>query len=96
MVDLYIYYTVRDEHADLLAPRIRAMQAELAARHAIGTRLMRRPETRDGKQTWMEVYAATADGFPAALELALNDADVGSLIDGQRHIEVFTDISTCA
>jgi hypothetical protein len=96
MVDLYIYYRVRDEHASILAPRMRAMQAGLLARHGVAGRLLRRPDASDGVQTWMEVYPDAASGFEAALALAVGDADVSAFIDGQRHIEVFTDISTCA
>ncbi len=96
MVDLYIYYRVREEHAGALAPRVRAMQAALLASHGVAGRLLRRPDASDGLQTWMEVYPASGSGFEAALALALSDAALPDLIDGQRHLEVFTDISTCA
>ncbi len=96
MVELYIYYRVRDEHATVLAVRVRAMQALLRSTQGVAGRLLRRPDTREGLQTWMEVYPAAASGFDAALARALTDADVPALIEGERHIEVFTDISTCA
>ena len=96
MAELYIYYQVRDEHAAVLAPRVLAMQAGLAASEGVHGRLLRRPASRDGVQTWMEIYPASSDGFDAALAAALDLAAVPSLIAGQRHTEVFTDISTCA
>ena len=94
-MDLYIYYKVRGEHAALLGPRVRAMQAALCARHGNSGQLKRRPDEQDGRQTWMEVYPDSGAGFAAALALAVNDAALGQWIDGPRHTEVFTDISTC-
>ena len=96
MADLYIYYRVPDAHAALLAPRVLAMQARLAASHGAPGQLKRRPGSADGLQTWMEIYLATATGFDAALAAAVLDAALSDFIDGKRHTEVFTDISTCA
>ncbi len=96
MNDLYIYYQVPDVHAQSLAPRILAMQARLAELHAVSGQLKRRPDSKDGMQTWMEIYPATHPGFDAALAFAVQDAAVSDLIHGPRHTEVFSDISTCA
>jgi hypothetical protein len=96
MADLYIYYRVRDEQAPQLAPRVRAMQAALAASHSVAGQLKRRPQSTDGLQTWMEIYPATASGFEAALALAVREAALSDWIEGQRHTEVFTDLDTCA
>jgi hypothetical protein len=98
-MDLYVYYRVRDEDADRLLPRVRALQAALAAAHAVAPQLKRRPGSTDGVQTWMEVYPATAAGFADALAQAVasaDHADLGALIAGPRHTEVFTDIPSCA
>ncbi|HZV65682.1 MAG TPA: DUF4936 family protein [Telluria sp.] len=96
MADLYIYYQVREQHAAALMPRVRAMQAALVARHGVAGQLKRRPEARDGLQTWMEIYPATGAGFEAALDAAVRDAALPELIEGPRHTEVFTDLITCA
>jgi hypothetical protein len=96
MADLYIYYRVPEAHAAQLAPRVLAMQAQLAVEHGVAGQLKRRPEAADGQQTWMEIYPATGAGFDAALAAAVHDAALIALIAGQRHTEVFTDISTCA
>jgi hypothetical protein len=96
MPDLYIYYRVREEHAAALAPRVRALQAALAASHGVAGQLKRRPGATDGLQTWMEVYPAAGPGFDAALAAALSEAALSDLIEGQRHTEVFTDLFTCA
>ncbi len=96
MSDLFIYYRVPDEHAAQLAPRVLAMQASLASEHAVVGQLKRRPGSSDGRQTWMEVYPATAPGFDAALAAAVQQAALFNFIDGERHTEVFTDLSTCA
>jgi hypothetical protein len=92
MTDLYIYYRVRDEHAAQLAPLVRTMQAALGA----GGQLKRRPGSSDGMQTWMEIYPDAPAGFEAALALAVGQAGLPAWIAGERHTEVFTDLSPCA
>lgn len=94
MVDLYVYYKVRDGDAAHLAPRVRAMQAALAS-EAIAPQLKRRPETCEGVQTWMEVYPSVPDGFAAIVEQAARDAGLPDLIQGPRRSEVFTDLMPC-
>ncbi|RSZ60946.1 DUF4936 family protein [Massilia atriviolacea] len=96
MVDLYIYYKVRDEHAAQLAPRVRAMQAGLASQTGVAGTVKRRPGSSDARQTWMEIYLATPEGFDIALAQAVRQAGLDEFTDGPRHTEVFTDISTCA
>jgi hypothetical protein len=93
MMDLYVYYKVREQDAAALAPRVRAMQAALAASHGVALRLMRRPETRDGLQTWMEVYPGVPDGFADELERAAAQAGFDGLISGPRRAEVFVDLT---
>jgi hypothetical protein len=96
MNDLYIYYQVRDEHAAALELRVRAMQEVLSAERGVNGQLKRRPEAKDGLQTWMEIYPATPAGFDAALNVAVQDAALAELIAGPRHTEIFTDLNTCA
>jgi hypothetical protein len=96
MNDLYIYYQVRDEDAAALSSRVRTMQGRLYADCGIAGQLKRRPQAKDGLQTWMEIYPATAAGFDAALSAAVQDAAVTELIAGNRHTEIFTDLPTCA
>lgn len=95
MFDLYIYYKVRSEHAPRLEPLVRAMQAALGQR-TVAAQLKRRPESRDGMQTWMEVYPAVDTTFCAILDAAAREAGLSSLIEGPRHAEVFTDLTPCA
>lgn len=96
MADLYIYYRVRDEHAVSLGLRVRAMQAQLSAASGIEGQLKRRPGSADGVQTWMEVYPAAYEGFDAELAGAVDHAALADFIDGARHVEIFTDLETCA
>lgn len=96
MFDLYIYYQVRDEHADALELRLRIMQAELGAVTGVYGDIKRRPGSQDGLQTWMEVYLGTGPGFDHALAAAGKEAELSELIEGERHTEVFTDLSPCA
>ena len=96
MRDLYIYYKVSEQHADALELRLRIMQAELGALTGVYGEIKRRPGSRDGLQTWMEIYAGTGAGFDAALSAAERDASLSELIEGERRTEVFMDLSPCA
>ena len=94
MTDLYVYYTVRAEHAAALLPMVAAMQAGLSAAHGVSGRLKRRSDMRAGVQTWMEVYPDVAGEFEAILGRSAQDAGLTALA-GARHTEVFMDMSTC-
>jgi hypothetical protein len=93
MIDLYVYYKVRELDAAILAPRVSAMQAALAARHGVAVQLKRRPESKDGMQTWMEVYTGVAEAFSGQLAHAAAAAGLDALISGPRRIEVFIDLN---
>ena len=92
MIDLYVYYKVREGDAAALAPRVRALQDGMG----VPAQLKRRPEPSAGLQTWMEVYAGVDDAFPARLEDAARGAGLEGLIEGPRRAEIFTDLPTCA
>lgn len=95
-MDLYIYYQMRSEDVDALRPRAIALLRCLSQEYGIVTALKRRPEEQDGRQTWMEIYQSVPAGFEAILERAVLQAELPALIDGQRHIEHFLDVSSCA
>jgi hypothetical protein len=94
--DLYIYYRVRSEQAGLLQTKTEAMQRSLSAEYGIVTGLKRRPEAKEGRHTWMEVYLNVPEGFDATIETAVAQAGLAEVIDGPRHTEYFLDFSTCA
>lgn len=91
-VDLYVYYRVAAADADRLRGRVITMQEGLLRSHGVASALKRRPDERDGRQTWMEIYAAVPPGFDAALEQAIADSGLISLTDGERHVERFVDL----
>jgi hypothetical protein len=96
MLDLYIYYKVREANAVRLEPAVRAMQFALAARTGVAPQLKRRPQMQDGLQTWMEVYPSTGEGFAAELALAEQAAGLDGLIEGPRRTELFANLTPCA
>lgn len=96
MKDLYIYYQVKDEHAQALEARVRALQARLAQQSGVAPQLKRRGDTKDGLQTWMEIYPVVGEGFADELAAATDAAGLLSLTHGQRHTEVFMDLPPCA
>ena len=95
-MDLYIYYKVKDADAVSLQAAAAVMQVTLAQRHGVAGQLKRRPETREGMQTWMEVYPSTPEGFAAVLDSAVHEAGLLAWIAGLRHTEVFMDVVLCA
>lgn len=94
--DLFIYYRVPVAHAATMQKRVTVMQAALQQRWPVTTALKRRPELKEGCETWMEIYGQIPDDFPAALEAAVQDAGLLALIKGGRHVETFIDIPACA
>jgi predicted enzyme related to lactoylglutathione lyase len=95
-MDLYIYYKVKDADTAPLQAAVVLMQAALAQRYGVAGQLKRRPDSNDGVQTWMEVYAATPADFAAALDRAVAEAGLSAWTSGPRHTEVFMDVVPCA
>lgn len=100
MRELFIYYRSRAEREAEVAERVREFQARLRSRHPhLVTRLLRRPEQRDGLHTWMETYSIPTMHSPAGVTAEIQqdiEAQATSLrdcIEGIRHTEVF---SACA
>jgi hypothetical protein len=99
--ELFVYYRVRDDRAGAALVAVQAMQDAMRRRHpALRTRLLRRPPTDPGPQTWMEIYAmderVAPDGVDASLqeEIELHaGALLAACIDGDRHVEVFERLS---
>ena len=94
--DLFVYYRVPVEHATKMQKKVMAMQAALHEHWPVAAALKRRPELKDGCETWMEIYGQIPEDFPTALESAVRDAALLTLTEGGRHIETFIDITPCA
>ena len=75
---------------------MRSLQAKLAAGSGVSPQLKRRPESRDGLQTWMEIYPVVGEGFAEQLAAAADEAGLLSLTAGGRHVETFMDLPPCA
>ncbi len=96
MRELFIYYRSPEIHASALQARAQEFQARLCLDHpGLRARLLRRPEVKDGRITWMETYAivpmtpvALDDTLQAQIERHARAALAG-LIEGDRHLEVF-------
>jgi hypothetical protein len=86
----YIYYRVAREHARALEPRVRALQAALAAETGISGRLMKR---RGEPLLWREVYEGVEDarGFERVLERLVREHGIGDALQAgsQRRTECF-------
>jgi hypothetical protein len=78
MIDLYVYYKVRESDAAALAPRVRAMQAALATRHGVAVQLKRRPGASRGPADLDgSLSAGVPTSFAGELEAAAAQAGLG-------------------
>lgn len=96
MRELFIYYRVAVGNLTAASAAIGAWQSQLRRLHpTLTTRLLRRPETTDGHETWMEIYATDpmidATGVTPELqaEIEVGAIALSGLIAGPRHTEVF-------
>lgn len=95
-MDYYVYYRVRAESASDLQAKVLAMQSALLSTHGVSASLKRRPEEKNGEQTWMETYLAAPEDFLPTLDAAAVQAGLASLTSGPRHTEIFVDLPPCA
>ena len=94
---LCVYYRVPEPLLAATVAAVRALQAALTAAHpGLRAELLRRPESRDGEVTLMEIYAATdattdatTDGVTPALQAAITQAAATLLLPQPRHHESF-------
>ena len=96
MRELFIYYRSSVDRQAEVAEAVHAFQTRLRARHPqLQARLLRRPEVRDGRLTWMETYSIptmhSPDGVSAELQqdIEAEAATLAGCIDGVRHTEMF-------
>lgn len=95
-MDLYIYYRVHVDRAELFKEQIGAIQRQLVRDHGVVVALKHRPEQQQGFCTWMEVYLNVPIDFESALTQVVEASHLSDLIEGGRHIEHFMDIPVCA
>ncbi|MEP7100519.1 MAG: DUF4936 family protein [Burkholderiales bacterium] len=96
MRELFVYYRIRADDAEAALVLVRGLQARLTAQHpGLTARLLRRPESTEGVQTWMETYAIDPRHAPAGIGPELQAAidtqalTLLPLLEGPRHAEVF-------
>lgn len=89
---LFIYYRVDAGRAGETLPLVLDFQRRACARHpGLQAELLKRPEEKDGLQTWMEVYSCPG-GIPREVEAELSDANGRAFIFGIRshlYVEAF-------
>jgi len=90
--ELFIYYRAEPARAEAVATAVQRMQAQLCdACPGLQARLLRRPDQRDGLQTWMEAYRLPADASAVAMAAAIERAaeSLQAHLSGARHVEHF-------
>ena len=96
MRELFIYYRIRPNKNDAARAAVAEFQMRLRERHPfLRARLLCRPDSEDGRQTWMETYATDPMRDPLGISIDLQ-AEIETLaaalapcIDGERHTEAF-------
>lgn len=92
MRTLFIYYRIAVTRAVPALQAVQEMQARLRERHAgLKAELLRRPEEKDGMQTWLEIYSH-AGGVSPELEAEIAQAAEPvrqDWIQGPRYVEAF-------
>lgn len=96
----YVYYKVARGEVTALLPKIQALQARMAERHALEVSLHQRIDQQD-QHTWMEIYQLTEANLSVsellqALQQAAREADILHALHGERHHECFMEINPCA
>ena len=96
MPELFIYYRLASTDAPAAQCAVEAFQAGLRALYPwLKTRLLRRPQTTDGQETWMETYSAdpamnTTGVTPDVVAQIESQARVlRPFLQGERHVETF-------
>lgn len=96
MRELFVYYRVPAAEQASVEAAVVAFQAKLMRRQpGLIARLLVRPDTVDGEQTWMETYAIDPARRPGGIDLALQariEAEAAllePLLRGPRHTEEF-------
>ena len=88
---LFIYYRIASADAAIARGAVEAMQYTLRERHAgLQAALWRRPQEKDGMQTWMETYTHP-DGVDESIEADIAAAALAlqPWLQGPRHVEAF-------
>jgi hypothetical protein len=90
----FVYYKLAPSSARELEPRLRGMQAEVAAERGVQARLMRRADSAEGAVTLLEVYEGIAQPgpFEQALSAAVARAGLPAPLVEQRRTERFEDL----
>jgi len=89
---LYVYFRIPDARATEALPHWHRWMETVAEATGIGGTLMRRPDVKDGLQTWMESYADVPPAFDATLDGLWRQSGLQSWLDGERHLERFVDL----
>ena len=95
-MELYIYYCIAEADAQAFAAELDDLVPRLAARcPGLRSRWLRRPESRDGMLTIMEIHHHP-DGLPEAMVTDIEEllSSWPSTRIGPRHVEVFTELFT--
>lgn len=93
MFNVYVYYRLDPRQADEAESLIRALMARMACRAGVTSQLLKKC---DEPLLWMESYSGISDAesFLRELSSVADEYDIGVFLDGERHVECFSDDNT--
>ena len=90
MYKVYVYYRIDPSYADDAETPIRALMARIACRAGVTAQLLKKC---DEHLLWMESYAGIVDKetFLRELSSVADEYDVAIFLNGERHVECFSE-----
>lgn len=94
MFNVYVYYRIDPRHADEAEASIREMMARVRCQYPVTAQLLKK---RDAPLLWMESYLGIADAesFLSELSSVVDEYAFGTFLEGERHVECFSDDAAC-
>lgn len=88
MFNVYVNYRLDPSCVAEAETVIRALMAQMTCRAGVEAQLLKK---RDEPLLWMESYSGISDAesFLRELSSAANECDVGTYLNGERHVECF-------
>ncbi|MFZ6722837.1 DUF4936 family protein [Undibacterium sp. Ji49W] len=95
-MDCYIYFKTMSSQETEVILQEQLLQDHMRQQSGNAHGLQRRPSAQDGLHTWMEVHRQVSPDFEQQLAQAYAQTRLSELLQGERHMEYFMDVSLCA
>lgn len=87
----YVYFKSLVKHEEQVQSCF-AKLSQSIANMGFSVQFQRRPETKDGLQTWMEIYSNVPDHFDQMIAAVVSESGLQAFVVGARHHEYFIEV----